>query len=123
MIAGIGTDMIEIGRVEKACAKEAFFLRVFSQEERNMIGTDWKRAAGNFAVKESVAKMFGTGFRGIQLKEIEVLRDELGKPYVILSGMAKERADEQHVGSIHVSITNTKEYASAFVVGEIAEQA
>ena len=50
------------------------------------------RLAGNFAVKEAVAKVFGTGFRTFGPREIEVLRDELGKPHVMLYGKAEETA-------------------------------
>ena len=90
----------------------------FTEAETQLIGDRWVKAAGNFAVKEAVSKMFGTGFRGISLKEIEVLRDELGKPYVKLYGKAAECAKQQGITRIHVSITNTKEYANAFVIGE-----
>lgn len=118
MIIGIGTDMIEIERVVKACEKEAFLLRAFTDKELLLIEQNKQKAADNFAVKEAVAKVFGTGFRGIELTEIEVLRDELGKPYVKLYGKAKELAQQLGIEKLHVSITNTKEFASAFVVGE-----
>ena len=74
--------------------------------------------AGTFAVKEAVAKVFGTGFRGFELKDVEVLRDELGKPYVVLHGNAKLLAEEKRIRKIEVSISNTKEHAMAFAVGE-----
>lgn len=118
MIIGIGTDMIEIERVVKACQKEAFLLKYFTSKEIALISLDRKKAADNFAVKEAVSKMFGTGFREIKPIEIEVLRDELGKPYVNLYGNTLEFAKKRQVASIHVSISNTKKYASAFVVGE-----
>jgi len=118
LITGIGVDLIEIGRISKACEKESFLKRCFTEDEIGIIDGKWQRAAGNFAVKEAVAKMFGTGFRGISLKDIEVLRDGLGKPFVNLYGRAAELARNQGITNIHVSITNTKEYAAAFVVGE-----
>lgn len=118
MIIGIGTDMVEIERVVKACEKEAFLLRVFSMEEQQLISGSIIKAADNFAVKEAVVKLLGTGFRGIKPKEIEVLRDSLGKPYINLYGAAKKMADQLQLKQIHVSITNTRELASAFVVGE-----
>lgn len=118
MIVGIGIDMIEIERVVKACEKEAFLLRVFTSGERELITKDKQKAADNFAVKEAVAKVFGTGFRGIELQEIEVLRNPQGKPYVNLHGKAKILAQNMGIETIHVSITNTKEFASAFAVGE-----
>lgn len=118
MIIGIGTDMIEIERVVKACEKEAFLLRAFTSEEILLIKKHGPKSADNFAVKEAVSKMFGTGFQGISLLEIEVLRDSLGKPYVNLYGNAKKMAVELGIKKIHVTITNTKELAQAFVVGE-----
>ncbi len=118
MITGIGVDLIEIARIKKACQKEGFLKLCFTRDEVELIGDRWEKAAGNFAVKEAVAKMFGTGFRGVSLKEIEVLRDSLGKPYVKLFGKAAELASSQQITTIHVSITNTKDYANAFVVGE-----
>lgn len=122
MIIGIGTDMIEIHRVVKACEKEAFLLRVFSASERKLIQSDVKKAADNFAVKEAVVKMFGTGFRNVKPCEIEVLRDSLGKPYVNLYGEAKQLAKQQNITQVHVSITNTKEFSSVFVIGECRDE-
>ena len=118
MITGIGNDMVEIERVVKACEKEAFLLRAFTNEEILLFHKNKKKAADNFAVKEAVSKMFGTGFRNIKLTEIEVLRDNLGKPYVNLYGEAKKLAEKIGITNIHVSITNTAQLASAFVVGE-----
>ena len=85
MIVGIGTDLIEIERIKKACEKEAL-VRVYTEEERRQAGGKVSRLAGDFAVKEAVSKVFGTGFRGFGLLDIEVLRDELGKPWVRLHG-------------------------------------
>ena len=89
MIIGIGNDLIEKSRVKKACEKDAFLLYVFTEPERELIQKKPDRAAGNWAVKEAVAKAMGTGFLGFKIREIEVLRDELGKPYVNLYGNAK----------------------------------
>lgn len=118
LITGIGVDLIEIDRISKACEKEGFINRCFTEDEIKLIDGKCASAAGNFAVKEAVSKMLGTGFRGISLKDIEVLRDKLGKPYVNLYGKAADLAKSQRVRTIHVSITNTKDYANAFVVGE-----
>lgn len=120
MITGIGVDLIEINRVIKACEKESFLKRCYTEDEIELIKQDPTKAADNFAVKEAVSKMFGTGFKGISLPEIEVLRDSSGKPYVNLYGKALELAARQRVGRIFVSISNTKEYSNAFVVGEVA---
>lgn len=121
MIFGIGTDLIEIKRVEKACAKQAFLSRTYTEEECRQASGNVTRLAGNFAVKEAVSKAFGTGFRRFWPGDIEVLRDELGKPYVRLHGAAGMVAEELGIGKIHVSISNTKEYAVAYVVAEHKE--
>ena len=88
------------------------------EEECRLAGGSISRLAGNFAVKEAVSKALGTGFREFMPIDIEVLRNELGKPYVNLYGGAAKRAFELNVGIIHVTITNTKEYAQAFAVAE-----
>lgn len=118
MIKGIGTDLIEIKRVAKAFQKQRFQTGCYTQHELSEINNNHTKAAGNFAVKEAVSKAFGTGVCGFELNEIEVLRDELGKPYVILYGKALALANRLGIHIWHVSITNTKDNALAFVVGE-----
>lgn len=118
MIAGIGVDLVEIERVVRACKKDSFLKRYYTEKEIELIQSDIKKAADNFAVKEAVSKVFGTGFREFAPIDIEVLRDEIGKPYVTLYGMAAEIAKDLRISVIHVSITNTKDFANAFAVGE-----
>ena len=118
MIVGIGTDLIEIERIKKACEKEAFLTRTFTELECRQAKGSASMLAGNFAIKVAVAKSFGTGFRTFRPGDIEVLRDELGKPYVVLYRGAKEMAKSMGMSRIHVSITNTSEYALGFAVGE-----
>lgn len=118
MIIGVGTDLIEIERVKKACDRQGFFTRCFSINEQNLIKVDLIKAAGNWAVKESVSKAFGTGISGFDLCEIEVLRDEKGKPFINLFGKALAISNELGIKKLHVSISNTKDYALAYVVAE-----
>lgn len=118
MITGVGCDLIEIKRVEKACDKEAFLSRVYTEEERRQAGGKPTVLAGTFAVKEAVSKVFGTGFREFSPQDIEVIRDELGKPSVRLYGAARTLAEGRGIRHIEVSISDTKEYAMAFAVGE-----
>lgn len=118
MIIGVGTDIIEIERIRRACEKEAFLMRYFTIEERNLIMDNYSKAAGNFAVKEAVSKVFGTGFTGISLAEIEVLRDGSGKPYVNTYGRADVLRKELGIRYLHVSISNTRESVVAFAIGE-----
>ncbi|HEY5575565.1 MAG TPA: holo-ACP synthase, partial [Clostridiaceae bacterium] len=68
MIAGIGTDIVEIGRIDKAIRKNAKFMdKVFSTEEKKYLKSRKMRpeyVAGRFAAKEAVSKALGTGFIG-----------------------------------------------------------
>lgn len=118
MILGIGIDLIEMQRIEKACTREAFLIRYFTLKERQLIAARPETAAGNFAVKEAVVKSFGTGFRGIEPIDIEVLRDKAGRPFVNLYGGADRQAALMGIKKIHVSVTNTKTCAAAYVVAE-----
>jgi holo-[acyl-carrier protein] synthase len=118
MIFGIGVDTIEIKRVEKAIQKTRFLKTIFTEKEIEEISIHKKRCASDFAGKEAAAKMFGTGFGSIRPIDIEILRSENGKPYINLHGSAKEFAKANHITKVHLSITNTKELATAFVLGE-----
>ncbi len=118
MIAGIGTDLIRIDRVIKACEKESFLKRVFTEKERQLIAGNQNRAASNFAVKEAVAKALGTGFRGFGPEDVEVLRDSLGRPFVNLYGKALSLSREKGIGSWHVTLSHTDVLVTATVIGE-----
>lgn len=118
MIIGIGTDIIETERVVKACGRNAFLEKVYTERERELIAEKKRSAAGNFAVKEAVSKVFGTGFSRIRPNEIEVLRDGRGKPFVVLHGRAAELAQRLGIERIHVSISDTDTLTTAFAVGE-----
>lgn len=118
MIIGIGTDLIQISRIEKACAKERFLKKIYTEKECRLAKKRSSFLAGNFAVKEAVSKSLGTGFLGFMPRDIEVLRDELGKPYVNLYHGALRRAKQIGAERILVSISNTNEYAMAFALAE-----
>lgn len=118
MILGVGTDLIEIRRMEKACKKDYFVVRTFTDMESRQAKGSASKLAGSFAVKEAVAKALGTGFRTFMPIDVEVLRDDMGKPYVRLYRGALKRFQEMGMERLEVSITNTGEYAMAFAVGE-----
>lgn len=118
MITGIGTDLVEIARVQKAIGRSAFLERVYTEKERELIAIRSVRAAGNFAAKEAVAKALGCGFAGIKPVEIEVLRESSGLPYVVLHGVAAKKAEEQGITTIRISITDTAEYAQSYAICE-----
>lgn len=81
MIYGIGVDMTRISRVHKACEKDSFVNRYFSQQEIQQAQGKVEKLAADFAAKEAFSKALGTGIRGFALSEVSLLRDELGKPY------------------------------------------
>lgn len=122
MIIGIGNDLVAVERVAKACEKEGFLTRTFTEKEIEAFKDKPQSLAGNFAVKEAVSKCFGTGFRGFELTDIEVLRDDRGKPYVNLYNGAKYIYDRYLGKNIFVSISNTEEFAMAMAVFEGDEQ-
>lgn len=118
MIIGIGCDLVEIERFEQMKNRESFEKRFFTAQEVLAAAGRSAFFAANFSVKESVSKVFGTGIRGFELKEIEVLRDELGKPYVTLYGKAEELAKTLGIRKMHVSITDTGTLVMTMAVGE-----
>ena len=119
MILGTGTDLVEIGRIRQACGRgPAFERRVLTERERAVCAGSISRIAGNFAVKESVAKALGTGFAGFGMTDIEVLRDEKGRPCAVLRGGAERRFRELGGRAVHVSISDTKEYCIAVAILE-----
>ena len=90
---GIGTDIITISRIEKSLEKPSFLTKVYGEREIALFAGEKLKVnslAANFAAKEAFGKALGTGVRGFELYEVEILRDELGKPYFHLSGRAKE---------------------------------
>lgn len=122
MIVGIGTDIVEICRIKNAINdNERFIKRFFTEGEQDMFRSRGNKAeiiAGNFAAKEAVSKSLGTGIRGFGLKDIEILRDEIGKPYVILYNTCKDIAEQLSISKIHVSISHDKTKAISYVIAE-----
>lgn len=115
-IFGVGIDQVEVSRVLKACEKETFLRKYYTDRERQLIQIRKTRCATNFAGKEAVVKALGTGFSHILPKEIEILRNESGAPYVCLYGRAKEYADGHGITCIHISLTDTKQDAVAYAI-------
>lgn len=116
-ILGIGIDIIEIDRIEKVLNRTPRFLdRNFTEKEieyfkKNNLKSE--SIAGNFAAKEAISKAIGTGIRGFNLKDIEILRDDLGKPIVNKYNNLKEICIKYSVKEIKVSISHSENYAVA----------
>lgn len=122
MIIGIGTDIIEIARIEEALSKtEHFFSKVYTENERQYYLEKRKKAetlAGWFCAKEAVSKALGTGFRQFGLRDIEVLPNALGKPEIRLYGKAEALKQSLGITEIQVTIAHCKSYATAFAIAE-----
>jgi holo-[acyl-carrier protein] synthase len=128
MIVGIGSDLIDIRRVEKTLDRygERFIARVFTEVERKKSERRRMRAASyakRFAAKEACAKALGTGFRaGVFWRDMGVVNLRSGKPTMALTGGAAERlAAILPVGAepvIHLTITDDWPLAQAFVIIE-----
>ncbi|MBU04938.1 MAG: holo-[acyl-carrier-protein] synthase [Dehalococcoidales bacterium] len=117
----IGVDIIEICRIEKAVKRWGlrFLRRTYTETELRLSRQKPSSLAARFAAKEAVMKTLGTGVRGVGWREIEILADCRGKPLVELYGKAQNRAEELGLGKLAVSLSDSREYAVAFVVGEI----
>ncbi len=122
---GLGVDIVEIARMKRILGRTPSFReRVFSEDERaycDAMANPEVHYATRFAAKEAVVKALGTGFsRGIGVRDIEVCRNAKGRPYVKLSGRAKEIADEQGVRELPLSLsfTHTDAVACAMAITE-----
>lgn len=120
-IVGIGIDAIEVRRIKNAVNKKTNFLeRVYAEKEIKLSQRGkfrYEELAGRFAVKEAVFKAIKTGWRrGVTFKDVIVLNESSGAPYVILSGKAQEVATSLGVKNIFVSISHTKELAIGMAI-------
>ncbi len=127
MIYGVGTDIVKIDRLEQIFQKNQSFLeRFFTEKEQKLIRSRKRisvTAAMNFAGKEAVSKAFRTGITSqVHLEEIEILREETGAPYVVLYGETLEYAQSCGINEIHISLSDTSEYAIAYAIAECKER-
>jgi holo-[acyl-carrier protein] synthase len=125
MIFGIGTDIVEVSRIEDALARHGagFARRILTDAEfaefRNS-HTQTRFLAKRFAAKEAFAKALGTGVRApATLQNIGVSHDTLGKPVFTLAPALQSLVEEKNIVRQHLSISDEKALAVAFVVLEI----
>jgi holo-[acyl-carrier protein] synthase len=125
MVLGVGTDLMETGRVQESIDRfgDRFLERIFTAQEIAYCRRKKKNAAesfaARFAAKEAGAKALGTGIsRGVSWKEFEVKREVSGRPSLHLSGRAAELAEAMGVRRVQLSLTHSRELAMAVVVIE-----
>jgi len=118
-----GVDMIEIKRIKDSIEKYgiSFVEKIFTPGEINYCESrknqKFQSYAARFSAKEAVSKALGTGIsRGITLKDIEVVVSETGKPQIVLHDQALELFRKKGGISMDLSLTHTKDYATAFAV-------
>ena len=120
MIVGIGNDIIEIERIEKAISKEGLKNKIYTQRELKNIekrGNRTETYAGIFSAKEAISKAIGTGVREFSLTDLEILNDDLGKPYVVVSEkLDKILKVKKEDYQIEISISHSKKYATAMAI-------
>ena len=124
MIIGIGTDIVEVDRINRLVGKygQRFLDRIFAGVEQEAClgaANQSQRLAARFAAKESVMKALGTGWaRGVRFKDIEIPSSEKQRPQVQLHGAAAERARKLGGTTWHLSLTHIDRFAVAFVILE-----
>ena len=121
MIHGIGTDIVHIPRITATLTRfgDRFARRVLNHREfHDLDGVNRKDVflAKRFAVKEAAAKAIGTGFRkGVAMCDISLEHDDLGRPILSFHGVAGKMRADMGIGDAHVSVSDEREYALAFV--------
>ncbi len=128
MILGIGTDLANIERIQRALDRfgDRFRNRVFTEHEQKRAERTQEPAAvyaKRWAAKEACSKALGTGLRmGIAWRDMSVTNLETGQPVMHVTGWAQERLNEMtpdgYDAVIHVTLTDDQPWAQAFVVIE-----
>ena len=121
---GLGVDLCEVARIERAAQKsDAFLERYYTEEERAYIkrrkGMGMQSAAAMYAAKEALLKALGVGLSGgVALREIAVCHDEGGAPRYALTGQAARRLSELGATRAHLTLTHEAGFACAVAIIE-----
>ena len=121
-IYGIGTDIVSIKRIKSSLKKKLFIKRIYNEQEVikcKQVTTQYNCYAKRFAAKEAFSKALGTGIsNGINFKEIVILNNKSGKPFISIIGKTKEilkKKFKKKKSKISLSLSDEKKYAVAFV--------
>ena len=115
-----GVDIIEIKRVEKVASSygDRFLKRIYTDDEIKYCRGRAPQLASRFAAKEAVMKALGTGIRGVGWRDVEVTRKRGMAPDIKLHGRAQKRASQIGLKGLAISLSHSKEFAVASVIGE-----
>jgi holo-[acyl-carrier protein] synthase len=122
VIFGVGTDIVEISRIQKTCDRfgERFIERLLMPEERALFQGSKRPVrflAMRFAGKEATVKAMGTGFgHGVWIRDVGIINNAWGRPLVIFSERAKRVCRDLGIGETHVSLTDDAGLVVAFAV-------
>ncbi|MCL0093391.1 holo-ACP synthase [Dehalococcoidia bacterium] len=118
-----GIDIVEISRIGAAIDSwgDRFLKRIYTEGEIRYCRGRLPQLAARFAGKEAVMKALGTGNRRVSWRDIEILPDRRKAPLVYLNGRARSRADELGIDELAISLSHSREYAIASVVGGKSE--
>lgn len=125
MIYGIGTDIVQISRIEHILTKNkaVFVSRILTEHEAHLFanrGDCVKFLAKRFAAKEAFAKALGTGIGAVvSFQDLTVKNDENGKPFFIPSENLRLKLLDRNIKKAHLSLSDEKQNAIAFVVIEL----
>lgn len=111
-----GIDIIEIPRIQEAIDRwqERFLRRIFTSQEIKIYRKQVSSLAVRFAAKEAIMKALG---RGVIFRDIEILSEPTGKPFVVLHGNAKKVAEELGLSGFSISLSHSRENAVAIAIG------
>ncbi len=124
MIVGIGMDLADVGRIRCAAEETALLARCFSDAERALFARKkepWDTIAANFAAKEAFSKALGTGVRGFSLRDISVLRDAQGRPYLEENALFLRLKEQWGFHAAFVTLSHDRGIAAATVILERLE--
>ncbi len=123
MIFGIGTDIIEVQRIEdKLVRTSGLKKRLFTEREIAYCDSKHRPAlhfAARFAAKEAFLKAMGIGWSGgHRFDEIEIVNNRLGKPELFVHGKVRAFCESNGISAMEVSLSHIKDLAKAIVVLE-----
>jgi holo-[acyl-carrier protein] synthase len=123
VVLSVGVDIIRIIRIEETVDRwgDRFLRRIYTPKELAYCRGRIPELAARFAGKEAVSKALGTGIKGIFWSEMEILGDHRGKPTVILSGHALDRAQELGLDEWAISLSHSDDNAVAFVTASSSD--
>lgn len=124
MIVGVGTDIVDVNRIEKVYQKQttAFAERLLSEKEllefEHQLHPE-RFLSKRWALKEAVSKALGTGIaQGVRFKDMTIAHKESGQPFLVLVGSTLDKANELGITDWAISVSDEKHHTVAFVVAE-----